>query len=88
MLGKYDAVNAPALRRLVAGGAVLKAFPPSIMEASYKASNELYDQIAATNPGFKKALDSYMGFRAEQLPWWSVGELSFDAFMARMRARA
>jgi TRAP-type mannitol/chloroaromatic compound transport system substrate-binding protein len=88
MLGKYDAVNAPALRRLVAGGAVLKAFPAPIMEASYKAAHELYDQIAGTNPGFKKALDSYMGFRAEQLPWWSVGELSFDAFMARMRARA
>jgi hypothetical protein len=29
-----------------------------------------------------------MAFRAEQLPWWSVGEFSFDAFMIRMRGRA
>jgi TRAP-type mannitol/chloroaromatic compound transport system substrate-binding protein len=88
MLAKYDFVNAPALRRLVSQGAVLKAFPPAIMEASYKAAHELYSEIAATNPTFKQALDSTLAFRAEQYQWWQVGEFSFDAFMIRMRGRA
>ena len=85
MLAKYDAVNAPALRRLVAGGAQLRPFSVPIMEAAYKAAYELYDQIAATNPDFKKALDSMNAFRSEQYQWWQVGEFSFDAFMIRMR---
>jgi TRAP-type mannitol/chloroaromatic compound transport system substrate-binding protein len=88
MMAKYDAVNAPALRRLVAGGAQLRGFPAPIMEAAYKAAQELYDQIAAGNPSFKKALDSYTTFRGEQYQWWQVGEFSFDAFMIRMRGRA
>jgi TRAP-type mannitol/chloroaromatic compound transport system substrate-binding protein len=88
MLAKYDAVNAPALRRLVAGGAVLKAFPVPVMEAAYKAAHEMYEQIAATNPNFKKALDSMTAFRSDQYQWWQVGEFSFDAFMIRMRNRA
>ncbi|MCC7346110.1 MAG: TRAP transporter substrate-binding protein DctP [Variibacter sp.] len=87
MLAKYDAVNAPALKRLVSQGAVPKAFPLSIMEASYKAAHELYAQIAAGNPTFKTALDSMLAFRGEQLQWWQVGEFSFDAFMIRMRTR-
>ena len=37
VLGKYDAGNPPALRRLVAGGAQLRAFPQDVMEACYKA---------------------------------------------------
>ena len=88
MLAKYDAVTAPALRRLVAGGAVLKAFPVPVMEAAYKAAHEMYEQIAATNPNFKKALDSMTAFRSDQYQWWQVGEFSFDAFMIRMRNRA
>jgi TRAP-type mannitol/chloroaromatic compound transport system substrate-binding protein len=87
MLGKYDAVNAPALRRLVAGGAQLRPFPLPIMEAAYKAAQDLYAEIAANNPAFKRALDSTNAFRAEQLQWWQVGEYSFDSFMIRMRSR-
>ena len=88
MLAKYDTVNAPALRRLVAQGAVPKAFPLPVMEAAYKAAHEFYDQVAAGNADFKKALDSTVAFRSEQLQWWQVGEFSFDAFMIRMRTRA
>ncbi|MEA2936181.1 MAG: hypothetical protein QOD74_2827 [Variibacter sp.] len=85
MLAKYDSVNAPALRRLVSQGAVLKAFPQAIMEAAYKEAHTLYDEIAANNADFKKALDSMVAFRSDQYQWWQVGEFSFDAFMIRMR---
>ena len=88
MLAKYDAVNAPALRRLIATGTELRPFPQSIMEASLKAANELYAELAAKSPDFKKALDSMNNYRADQLLWWQVAELSFDTFMARTRGRS
>ena len=34
MIEKYDSVNPAALKRLVAGGAELRAFPQPVMEAS------------------------------------------------------
>ena len=58
MLSKYDAVNPPALKRLVAAGAVLKPFPLPVLEACYSAANEHYAELAAKDPHFKKALDS------------------------------
>lgn len=87
MLAKYDMVNPPALRRLVQQGCELRAFPQSILEAGYKASFELYNEIAATNPNFKKALDSMNAIRAEQLVWWQIGEYSYDSFNIRMRGK-
>ena len=55
MLAKYDAVNSQALRRLVAGGTKLSAFSPPIMDACLKAALELYSEISANNPNFKRA---------------------------------
>ena len=56
MMAKYDQSNPPALRRLLAGGTKLHAFPPAVMEACLKAAKELHAEIAATNPNFKKVL--------------------------------
>ncbi len=87
MLGKYDNVNAPALRRLVGAGAVLKAFPLPVLEACFKEANEYYNGIAAQNPLFKKALDSTVAYRNDQLPWWQIAEYSFDSLMIAMRGK-
>ncbi len=88
MQARYDAYNPPALKRLVAGGTQLKAFPPSIMDASLKAANEVYTETSATNGNFKKAHDSMAAFRSDQYTWWQVAEYSFDSFMIRSRTRA
>jgi TRAP-type mannitol/chloroaromatic compound transport system substrate-binding protein len=88
MLAKYDAVNPPALRRLVANGAELKAFPIPVMEAALKAANEYYAETAAKNADFKRAYDSMVAFRAENLLWWQIAEYSYDTFMVRTRGRA
>ena len=87
MLGKYDAGNPPALRRLVAGGAQLRAFPQPVLEACYKAANEIYDGHAKSNPHFKKLYDSLVTYRADSYAWLQVAELGFDTFMMRMRTR-
>ncbi|NJL09109.1 MAG: twin-arginine translocation signal domain-containing protein [Methylacidiphilales bacterium] len=88
MLAKYDTVNAPALRRLIAAGTELRPFPQSIMEACLKATNELLAELASSNADFKKTLESVNAYRGDQLLWWQVGELSFDTFMARTRGRS
>jgi TRAP-type mannitol/chloroaromatic compound transport system substrate-binding protein len=87
MQAKYDAGNPPALRRLVANGAQLRPFSQDIMEASYKAANEIYDELSATNAAFKKIFESYRAFRGEEYLWFQVAEYTYDNFMIRARAR-
>ncbi|MFZ5792618.1 MAG: TRAP transporter substrate-binding protein [Pseudomonadota bacterium] len=81
MLAKYDAQNMPALRRLVAGGTQLKPYSKEIMEASYKAAFEVYDETAAANPKFKKIYEAWKPFREEQDLWFRVAENTFDNFV-------
>ena len=57
MMAKYDAGNPAALKRLVAAGAQLRPFTPAVMEACFKAANEVYAEISATNADFKKVYD-------------------------------
>ena len=84
MMAKYDAANPAALKRLVAGGAQLRPFPQPVMEACFKAANELYAETAAANADFKKVLDSLTAFRSDQYLWWQVAEYGFDCFMIRV----
>ena len=85
VLAKYDAANPGALKRLVVGGAQLRLFPQEAIEACFKTANDLYAQLGADDPNFKKIADSYMAFRADQYLWWQVAEYSFDNFMIRER---
>lgn len=80
-LAKYDALNMPALRRLVAGGAKLRPFPKEVMEACHKAAFELYDETAAGDPNFKKIYESWNSFRQEINLWFLVAENSYDNFV-------
>ena len=82
MVAKYDALNPAALRRLVASGVQLRPFPREIMQASYKAAIEVYDEFAATNPKFKKVYEPWKKFRDEEILWFRVAEQNFDQFMA------
>ena len=83
VLGKYDQGNPAALKRLIAGGALLRAYPQDIMEASFKAANDTYAELSQARPTFKKLYDSLVEFRGESYQWMQVAELGFDAFMMR-----
>jgi TRAP-type mannitol/chloroaromatic compound transport system substrate-binding protein len=87
-IGRYDYFNAAALKRLLSGGAILKGFPPDVMEASFKAANEIYAGLSQTNPLFKKLYDSLTPYRADAYLWWPVAEGSFDNFMIQRLRRA
>jgi TRAP-type mannitol/chloroaromatic compound transport system substrate-binding protein len=87
MQSKYDTANAAALRRLLASGTKLVPFPPSVMEACLKASLELYHEVSAANPDFKKAFDAMITFRGDQYLWWQVAEYTYDTFLIRNRTK-
>jgi TRAP-type mannitol/chloroaromatic compound transport system substrate-binding protein len=86
-IARYDARNPAALKRLVATGAQLRPFSQPVMEACYKASNEVYAEISAKNADFKKVYDNMVAFRNDEYLWWQVAEYTYDTFMIRMRAR-
>ena len=81
MMARYDAGNPEALKRLVAGGAQLRGFSRPILDACYKAAQELYKETSDKNPKFKKVHDHYMKFLEDQVLWFRVCEGNFDQFM-------
>ncbi len=81
MRTKYDSRNPAALKQLIASGAQLKPFPKDVMEVCYKAAMELYAEISAKNPEFKKIYGDYKKFMDEQNSWFRVAEGSYANFM-------
>jgi len=87
MGARYDMQNPAALKRLVAGGTQLRPFTNEVLDACLKATNELWAEISAKNPDFKKAIDSMQAYRSDEYLWWQVAEYTFDSFMIRSRTR-
>src|SRR6266404_5318448 len=87
MAARYDMQNPSALKRLVAGGTQLRPFTNEVLEACLKATNELWTEISAKNPDFKKSIDAMQAYRSDEYLWWQVAEYTFDSFMIRSRTR-
>ncbi len=81
MLGKYDARNAQALKTLVGSGTKLFRFPKDVMEQAFKATGEVYAELNATNPAWKKIYDDFANFRRDANLWFRFTEAGFDDFM-------
>ena len=83
MMAKYDAKNPTALKQLVGAGTQLRQFPKPVMDACYKAAQEVFAEIAAKNADFKKTIDAMQAYRSDQYLWWQVAEYTYDTFMIR-----
>jgi len=81
MVARYDAGNPAALRRLVAAGAQLRAFPRPVMEACLEAANELYAELSSKSAHFKRIFEGWSRFRADQFLWFRVAESTYDNFV-------
>jgi TRAP-type mannitol/chloroaromatic compound transport system substrate-binding protein len=88
MLAKHEWINPPALRRLVAAGAVVRQFPQPVLEAFRRASDEHFREIAAKNTQFKRGMESTAAFLREHLQWLQVSGHAFDAFQIATSGRA
>jgi TRAP-type mannitol/chloroaromatic compound transport system substrate-binding protein len=81
IVARYDAQNPQALKRLIAAGAQLRPFSEAIMDACYKATNDLYAEISGKNEDFKKIWESVKAFRLDQYLWLQVAESTYDNYM-------
>ena len=85
MQAKYDARNPDALRRLVGAGVKVRPFPRDVGAAAWKATNELYAELSATNEKWKKIYGSFVKFRDDQILWSRFSEGSFENLMNSMK---
>ncbi len=85
MQARYDARNPDALKRLVGAGAKLRPMPRPIMDAAFKASQDVYAELNAKNANWKKVFEDWSKFRADQVLWFRVTEREFDNFMAAQK---
>ncbi len=85
MQARYDALNPGALKQLVAGGTKLLAFPKPVMDAAFKASMDLYADLNAKNPKWKKIYTDYDNFRRDQNLWFRFTEARFDNYMQSVK---
>jgi TRAP-type mannitol/chloroaromatic compound transport system substrate-binding protein len=80
MLARYDVRNTDALRKLVAAGAQLRAFPRAVMEACEKAAFELYAELGQKSKHWARIYPGWKKFRDDQYLWFRVAEFGFDNF--------
>jgi TRAP-type mannitol/chloroaromatic compound transport system substrate-binding protein len=88
MLARYDAQSPAALRRLAASGTEFRSFSLEIMDASYRAAQELYAELAASNANWKKVYEPWKKFMGEEHLWFRVAEHSFDNYMYSIASRS
>jgi TRAP-type mannitol/chloroaromatic compound transport system substrate-binding protein len=81
MQAEYDARNPAALARLLKNGVKLRSFSKDVMDACYKAANEVMDEEAGKNAKFKKVYEPWKRFRQDQNQWFSVAEATLQNYM-------
>ncbi len=81
MQAKYDAKNPNALKQLVGNKTRVRPFPKPVLDAAFKQSMQVYAELNAKNPSWKKIYEDYSNFRRDQNLWFRFTEARFDSFM-------
>ncbi|MGH9807784.1 MAG: TRAP transporter substrate-binding protein, partial [Terriglobia bacterium] len=81
MQAKYDVENLPALRRLLAAGTQLRAFPKTVMESAEKAAYEVYNELAGKSKHWAKVYPEWKKFRDDQFLWFRIAESTYDNYV-------
>lgn len=85
VLAKYDAVNPTALKQLVASGTKVLPFSQALMEAGFKAAQEVYAENDSKSAEWKKIYADMRNFQRDQVLWFRFAEGHFDNFMSRVK---
>src|SRR5262249_10708931 len=81
MMARYDVGNPAAVKRLVAAGTQLRPFPEPVLDACFKAANDLYAEIIPKNADFAKIYESMKGIRGDDYLWFQLSENTYDQYM-------
>ena len=85
MTAKYNALNPVALKKLVAEGTKLRAFPKDFLDAGFKASMEVFAEQEAKSPVFKKIYQNMRAFQRDQLLWERYSEYHYNRYMTSVK---
>ncbi len=85
MQAEYDAKNPAALARLLKNGVKLRSFSREVMQACYKAAEQVMEEEASKNAKFKKIHEPWKRFRQDENQWFSVAEAPLQNFMISRR---
>ena len=81
MTSKYGAQNPVSLKRLVASGTKLTAFPKAVIDAGFKTSMQVYAEHVAKSPEFKKIYEDMRAFQRDQILWNRASEFPYNQYM-------
>lgn len=82
MLAEYDARNPQALVRLInQHHIVLHRYPDDVLQAAQKSAFALYEELASTDPMFRKIYSAWRDFRRLSQGWTNLAETSLENFM-------
>ena len=81
MQQRYDALNPPALERILATGVQMRPFADELLRAARDASLALLDQHAGSDARFRKVYEHWKLFRDASFRWFGTSELAYARFM-------
>jgi TRAP-type mannitol/chloroaromatic compound transport system substrate-binding protein len=81
MMARYDIENPPALKRLAIGGAEPRPFSEAVLDACFKAANDVYAEICANNATFKKVYEAMTEIRGADYLWFQLAEQTYNTYM-------
>ena len=74
-LAEGEAIQGAALAELQEKGVNIHRWSPEILEALNDAWNEVAEELAASNPNFKKVWESFSAYRTQYKIWGDLGYL-------------
>lgn len=80
MLERYDALNPPALARLMAAGVQVRPFPEDILEAAWREAGALLDGYATQHTQFRAIYEPWKAFRAASFAYFNGVEQAYSRF--------
>ncbi len=69
----------------MASGTQLKRFNKEIIQAAFKATEEVYAEHSAKDPFFKKVFEDMRAFQRDQILWNRISELVYTQDMASLK---
>jgi TRAP-type mannitol/chloroaromatic compound transport system substrate-binding protein len=80
MIAHYDYLNPIALGKLVERGVTLRRFGDDIMQAAQREAFAMYEDLAGSDPLWKKVYEPWKQFRDSQYAWFNVAEQGYAGF--------
>ena len=85
LMAKYDVYNPAALKRLVGAKTQLKSFSKELMDVGFKTAMEVFGELEAKSPEFKKIHQDMRAFQRDQLLWERFSEFRYNSYMATVK---